>query len=140
MEIIKILGQSNPIQLEEIAIYTVPIDKGCVISHLNICNRSNTTDYYSVAVINGFLPESGIPTKSYIEFEKSITGKTSDSKLKGVTLAQGDTIIIKVTSENESGPELSNLSFNLFGSEFDQTYDYDETLPYGYDYGYGYPS
>lgn len=136
METIKILGQSNPITTQNTILYTVPIDKGCVISHLNILNIGLNTEYYNLAVINGFLPESGVPLKSYIEYEKSLNSHTSEIKLKGVTLAQGDTIIVNVGSE--AGEIPSNLSFNLFGSEFDQTYDYDETLPYGYDYGYGY--
>jgi hypothetical protein len=46
--------------------------------------------------------------------------------MKGVTLAQGDTVVVYANSEH--------ITFNLFGSEFNQTYDYDETLPYGYGY------
>lgn len=126
MEVIKILGQANPDAVTNTQLYTVPIDKGTVISYLNICNMDAYDAFVNVAVIRGHLPETGPESKSYIEYHMMVYGNCSSQRMKGVTLAQGDTIAVYASSEH--------ITFNLFGSEFDQTYDYDET--YQYDYGY----
>lgn len=126
MEVVKILGQSNPEATINTMLYTVPIDKGAVISHLNICNLDFYDAFVFVSIIRGHLPESGVENKSYIEYNMMIYAHSSSQRMKGVTLAQGDTVIIYATTDH--------ISFNLFGSEFDQSFDYDES--YGYGYGY----
>lgn len=129
MEVIKILGQSNPEAITNTMLYTVPIDKGTVISYSNICNMDANDGVVNIAVIRGFMPESGIELKSYIEYGMIVYANCSSQRMKGVTLAQGDTVIVYANTEH--------IAFSLFGSEFNQTFDYDETYDYGYGYGYG---
>ena len=128
MEVLKILGQANPAATTVTQLYTVPIDKGCVVSFLFISNIGGTNETVRVAVINGHIPETGIENKSYVLYDYSLSAGTFFQTLKGCTLAQGDTIAVYASS--------ADIAFSLFGSEFDQTYEYDETIPYGYGYGY----
>lgn len=114
MEVIKILGQVCPTSTSE-TIYTVPSDKGCVISYINICNRDNYDGEISIQIGNSnALSES--PEITWMENGMIVYSKCSAQRLKGVTLAQGD--IVKVTSSTEF------ITFVLFGSEFDQTFEY----------------
>lgn len=114
MEVIKILGQVCPTSTNEI-IYTVPADKGCVISYINICNRDNYDGEISIQIGNSdALAES--PEITWMENGMIVYSKCSAQRLKGVTLAQGD--IVQVTSSTE------HITFVLFGSEFDQTFEY----------------
>jgi hypothetical protein len=126
MEVIKILGQANPSAEFNTILYSVPIDKGTVISYMNICNMDSNDAAVNIAVIRGHLPEIGVDSISYIEYGMLVYANCSSQRMKGVTLAQGDTVVVYANSEH--------ITFNLFGSEFNQTYDYDETLPYGYGY------
>lgn len=126
MEVIKILGQANPSTEFNTILYSVPIDKGTVISYMNICNMDSNDAAVNIAVIRGHLPEIGVDSISYIEYGMLVYANCSSQRMKGVTLAQGDTVVVYANSEH--------ITFNLFGSEFNQTYDYDETLPYGYGY------
>lgn len=127
MEVIKILGQANPAAITNTMLYTVPIDKGTVISYLNICNMDTNDANINIAVIRGGMPEGNPENKSYIEYGMLVYANCSSQRMKGVTLAQGDTVAVYASSEH--------ITFNLFGSEFNQTFDYDETYDYGYGYG-----
>jgi hypothetical protein len=124
MEVLKILGQENPESVTTTQLYSVPIDKGCVVSYINICNMDAYDAFINIGVIRGHIPEGGVANQSYIEYHMMVYGNCSAQRMKGVTLAQGDTIAVYASSEH--------ITFSLFGSEFDQTFDYDETLPYGY--------
>lgn len=115
MEVIKILGQASPASTST-TIYTVPVDKGCVISHLNICNRDNYDATVSVQVGSDNHITSN-PELTWVEKDLDLFGKAATQVCKGVTLAQGDRI--KVTSSSE------HITFVLFGSEFDQTFEYN---------------
>lgn len=114
MEVVKILGQVCPLSTAEI-IYTVPANKGCVISFLNIVNR----DHYDATVSIQVGSSENIdnePEITWLESGMIVYGDCSAQRLKGVTLAAGD--IVQVTSSTE------NITFNLFGSEFNQSFEY----------------
>lgn len=114
MEVIKILGQSSPSSTFE-TIYTVPVDKGCVISYLNIVNRDLYDATIRIQVGSEDVIENS-PELSWVEYEMLIYSNCSAQRLKGVSLAQGDRIIVTSSTEH--------ITFALFGSEFDQTYEY----------------
>lgn len=114
MEVIKILGQASPASTNAV-LYTVPTDKGCVISQLNICNRDTTDGEVSVQIGNSENLEFS-PEITWMELGMIVYANCSAQRLKGITLAQGD--IVKVTSSS------NNITFQLFGSEFDQTFEY----------------
>jgi len=114
MEVIKILGQVSPNSTNEI-IYTVPADKGCVISYINICNRDVYDGEISIQIGSSENIDNQ-PEITWMENGMIVYSKCSAQRLKGVTLAQGD--IVQVTSSTE------HITFVLFGSEFDQTFEY----------------
>jgi hypothetical protein len=95
---------------------------------ISACTGINTSGKsgVNIALIRGHLPEGGADLKSYIEYGMLVYANCSSQRMKGVTLAQGDTVVVYANSEH--------ITFNLFGSEFNQTFDYDETYDY---YGYG---
>jgi hypothetical protein len=109
MEVIKILGTSSPSANTFSLLYIVGEDKGAVISMLNICNIDSYDATIRIAIYQTESPSNA----NYLEYGMLIYGNCSAQRLKGVTLAQGDKIGIWASSEN--------ITFNLFGSEFDQT-------------------
>jgi hypothetical protein len=112
MEVIRVLGTSSPSANTFTALYTVGEDKGTVISMLNICNRDVYDATIRIAVYRGESPSNS----NYLEYGMVVYGNCSAQRLKGVTLAQGDKVGIWASSEH--------ISFNLFGSLFDQTFEY----------------
>ena len=112
MEVIRVLGTSSPSASNFTTLYTVGQDKGAVISMLNICNRDSYDATIRIAV---YRTESPLNAE-YLEYGMVVYGNCSAQRLKGVTLAQGDKIGIWASSEH--------ISFNLFGSTFDQTFEY----------------
>lgn len=112
MEVIRVLAQSKPAGGGFYALFGVGIDKGVVISFLNICN----TDVYDASVRIAIYRDESPDPEHYVEYGMLIYGNCSAQRLKGVTLAQGD----KIGVYSSSG----NVTFSLFGSEFDQSYEY----------------
>jgi len=112
MEVIRVLGTSSPTANNFTTLYSVGLDKGAVISMLNICNRDSYDATINIAVFRTESPAIA----DYLEYGMIIYGNCSAQRLKGVTLAQGDKIGIWASSEH--------ISFNLFGSTFDQTFEY----------------
>lgn len=112
MEVIRVLGTSSPSASNFTLLYTVGQDKGAVISILNICNRDSNDATIRIAVYRDESPVNA----EYLEYGMVVYGNCSAQRLKGVTLAQGDKIGIWASSEH--------VSFNLFGSTFDQTFEY----------------
>jgi len=112
MEVIRVLGTSSPSASNFTTLYTVGQDKGAVISMLNICNRDSYDATIRIAVYRTESPSNS----EYLEYGMVVYGNCSAQRLKGVTLAQGDKIGIWASSEH--------ISFNLFGSTFDQTFEY----------------
>jgi hypothetical protein len=112
MEVIKVLGKVSPSATTLTTLYTVPTDKGAVISSLNICNRDTYDATIRIAIYRTESPASA----DYLEYNMMVYGNCSAQRLKGVTMAQGDIVSIYASSEH--------ISFQLFGSEFDQTFEY----------------
>lgn len=112
MEVIRVLGTSSPSANNLTTLFTVGEDKGAVISVLNICNRDSYDATIRIAVYRTESPASA----DYLEYGMVVYGNCSAQRLKGVTLAQGDIVGIWASSEH--------ISFNLFGSTFDQTFEY----------------
>ena len=112
MEVIRVLGTSSPSASTLSLLFTVGVDKAAVISMLNICNRDSYDATIRIAVYRTESPASA----DYLEYGMVVYGNCSAQRLKGVTLAQGDIVGIWASSEH--------ISFNLFGSTFDQTFEY----------------
>ena len=112
MEVIKLLGAVSPDPNTLDVVYTVPADKGAVVSSMNICNRDSYDATIQIMIYRGATPDP----KNYLEFNMLVYGNCSAQRMKGVTLAQGDKVGVYASSEH--------ISFNLFGSEFDQSYEY----------------
>ena len=120
MELIKILGQSCP-QTESVVLYEVPFNKGCVVSYLNICNMDGNDANISIMIGNRDALEY-VPSdpKYYVEYQMLVYANCSSQRLKGVTLSAGDAIMVISNTDT--------VSFNLFGSEFTQNYNYAEAV------------
>lgn len=114
MEVIKILGQVSPQTTAEV-IYTVPTDKGAVISSINICNTDTNDSTISIQVGSSENIDNS-PEITWVESGMLVYANCSAQRMKGISLAQGD--IVKVTSSSDY------VTFVLFGSEFDQTFEY----------------
>lgn len=130
MEVVKILGQANPQAITGVTeiLYIVPENKGCVISYLNIVNRGLSDGTISIQIGSSEYLES-FPESTWVEQEMIVYSKCSSQRLKGATLAAGD--IVQITAWTD------DMTFVLFGSEFDQNFSYDGNGGGG-DYGYGY--
>ena len=102
----KVLGQSNPAATTATTLYTVPASTSAVVSTINICNQSGSSDIFRISVI-----PSGqtLLAKHYLAYNTVIPSYDSISLTIGITLATGD--IIQVYAGTTS------LSFNAFGSE-----------------------
>jgi hypothetical protein len=103
----KIAGQSAPAADTDTTIYTVPAGKSFVSSSLTICNRD--TQYagaFRVAVVPS---GASLANQHYIVFDKPVAPEDFLALVLGLTLAQGDKIVVRGST--------ANLSFNLFGSE-----------------------
>lgn len=116
MEVIKVLGQASPDANDLTFLYTVGEDKGAVISMLNICNRDSNDATINISIYRPIEQEEQPANANYLEYAMLVYGNCSAQRLKGVTLAQGDTVAVWASS--------ANVSFNIFGSEFYQTFEY----------------
>ncbi len=102
----KIAGQSAPAANAHTTIYTVPAGKAFVSSSLTVCNRDAAAGTYRVAVVPA---AESLAAKHYIVYDKPIDVKDFAQFVLGLTLAEGDKVIVRASS--------ANVSFNLFGSE-----------------------
>ncbi|MCE2706917.1 MAG: hypothetical protein LW807_07560 [Proteobacteria bacterium] len=116
MEVVKVLGRTISDATELIELYTVPENKGCVISTLNICNLDLYDANISIAIAPAGISKYGLNNEYYLELNMMVYGNCSSQRLKGITLASGDTIYVYGSTEL--------ISFNVFGSEFDQSFQY----------------
>jgi len=102
----KVLGQSSPNATTNTDIYTVPSSTQTVISTIVICNRSNSSASYRIAVRpNG----SSIANSHYIAYDITIGANDSTALTMGITIDAADIITVYASS--------ANLTFSLFGSE-----------------------
>ena len=103
---IKVLGQSNPSAATLSTLYTVPAATTAVCSSIVVCNRSNASTSFRVAVRpNG----AAISNEHYLYYDVVIAGNDTFVATIGITL--GDTDVVSVYATN------ATLSFNLFGQE-----------------------
>ncbi len=103
----KIAGQSAPAANTDTTVYTVPAGKSFVSSSLTICNRdAAAAASYRVAVVPS---GASLSNQHYIVYDKPIDNKNFTSLVLGLTLNEGDKVVVRSSS--------ANLSFNLFGSE-----------------------
>ena len=117
METIKILGQSNPAATTETTLYTVPDSKAAVISSIVVCNRDGGNKSFRISVSYG---GAATANKDYLYYDTSMTAHESKEIKIGLTLSNADVIRIYASS--------TDLSFNCFGSEFDQPNVYIEPV------------
>jgi hypothetical protein len=102
----KVLGQSNPAATTATTLYTVPASTSAVISTINICNQSGSTDTFRIAIRPA---GATLAAQHYIAYNTSIPAYDSISLTIGITLATTDVVTVYAGA--------ATLSFNLFGSE-----------------------
>jgi len=102
----KVLGQSNPSATTATTLYTVPASTSTVVSTITICNQSNASDTYRIAIRPA---GATLANSQYIAYNSVIPAYDSISLTIGITLAATDVVTIYAGT--------TNLSFNLFGSE-----------------------
>lgn len=102
----KVLGQSAPSATTETTLYTVPSATSAVVSTINVCNRSNATDTFRIAIRPA---GASLATSHYIAYNTSILANDSISVTIGVSLAATDVITVYAGT--------ANLTFAAFGAE-----------------------
>ena len=105
-QIIKVLGQSNPLAASLTTLYTVPALTSTVASSIVICNRSATATFFRVAIRP---TGASISDEHYLYYDVAIAGNDTFIATIGLTLATTDVVSVYAT--------LATLSFNLFGTE-----------------------
>lgn len=102
----KVLGQVAPAANTDTTLYTVPSVTQAIASTLVICNRSEITATYRIAV----RPDGeALADKHYNAYDVELLGNDSISITIGMTLDASDLITVRSSS--------ANLSFTLYGSE-----------------------
>lgn len=102
----KVLGQINPTANALTTLYTVPTGNSAVISTISVCNQSDSSSKFSLAVQPA---NAAIEAKHYINYNAAIAGNSSVNITIGLTLAASDVV--------SAAAESANVSFNAFGSE-----------------------
>lgn len=105
-DILKVLGQSAPSATTNTDLYTVPDETQTTTSSLIVCNRSGGALTYRIAVRPYGL---AIENKHYLYYDTSVNANTSTAIIIGMTLSQGDIVMVYASS--------GDLSFTLFGVE-----------------------
>jgi hypothetical protein len=103
----KVLGQSVSVANTAVHGYTVPTGGNAVVSTVNICNRSTTSDLtYRLAV----LPSGEtLADKHYIIYDAVLAAKDAIGFTYGITLAAGDKIVLIAPT--------ADFSMTVFGQE-----------------------
>lgn len=109
-KVYKVLGQVAPAASTATLLYAAPSTSGLatVCSSLCIVNRdtSGAVGTYSVQIV----PVGDTPgTKHYIESQKPIDSRSSDTKIMGLTIPAGCGVYVTASS--------AYFSFSLFGCE-----------------------
>lgn len=104
--IYKVLGQINPTANTVTTLYTVPSTANTIISTISVCNQTNVSTSFDLAVI-----PSGdtLGAKNYINYNTPLPASDTITLTLGLTLAGGDVIKANVRT--------STISVNAFGSE-----------------------
>lgn len=102
----KVLGQVAPAATTNTTLYTVPAGTSTVVSTINVCNRSSSSDTFRIAVRPA---GASLATLHYLAFDASLAANDSISVTIGVSLATTDVITVYAAT--------ANLSFAAFGAE-----------------------
>lgn len=104
----KIAGQAAPAANQDTTLYSVPALKSFLSSTVTIVNRNTAgvMGSFRMAVV-----PSGetLSNKHYIEYETLLQSRESKRVTIGMTLATGDSVIVRSSS--------ADMSFTLFGAE-----------------------
>lgn len=104
----KVLGQGYPDAGALSDVYTVPDDKEATVSTFMVCNQSDKTTTFSLAVaVEGAADEE----KQYLYRDTEVWGNRSFPATIGGTLAETD--VVRFSSKN------GRCSITVFGSEAD---------------------
>lgn len=103
-EVIKVLGQVNPIAGVLTGAYTAP--NQAVVSSLSVCNQSSTPVTFRVSIAVAGAADAAA---QYLYYDVPLAGNATFIATIGVTL--GATDVVRVQSSGNA------QSFNLFGSE-----------------------
>tara|TARA_R110002126_G_scaffold51939_1_gene141847 strand:+ start:21206 stop:21535 length:330 start_codon:yes stop_codon:yes gene_type:complete len=104
--VLKVLGQVDPLAATLTTLYTVPGATTCGVSSIIVCNRSATATSFRVAIRPG---GAGISDEHYIYYDVTIAGNDTFIATVGITLATTDVISVYAT--------LATLSFQAHGQE-----------------------
>jgi hypothetical protein len=102
----KVLGQSAPSADTDTNIYTVPAATQAICSTLVVCNTSQTTTKYNIAIRPA---GETLAQKHYISYQSEAPAQSSTYITIGASLSATDVVTIRSNS--------SGLSFTIFGSE-----------------------
>jgi hypothetical protein len=105
-DILKILGQSNPLAVTLTELYATPALSATTTSTLVVCNRAASAAVFRVSV-----RQSGdsADNEQYLFYDAPLAGNSTLTAVIGMTLAESDQVFVYT--------DLANLSFNLFGVE-----------------------
>lgn len=103
----KVLGQSAPAATTNTTLYTCPESTQTVISTITVCNRSNTSTTFRIAV----RPDGAtLANQHYIVYDAPLAANEVIGLTLGITMDSGDIVTVY-------GGASSNITFSAFGSE-----------------------
>lgn len=102
----KVLGQSAPSATTATTLYTVPASTQAVVSTINVCNRTNTSDTFRIAVRPA---GAALASSHYLAYDTAVLANDSIALTIGVSLAATDVITVYAGT--------ANLTFTVFGAE-----------------------
>lgn len=102
----KVLGQQAPSATTLTTLYTVPSGTQAVVSTIFVCNRSNSSKSFRIAVRPS---GESIATKHYQFYDTAIDANASVPITVGITLSATDVVSVYASS--------ADLSFSAYGSE-----------------------
>jgi len=102
----KVLGQSAPSATTATTLYTVPSATSAVVSTIQVCNRSSSTDTFRIAVRPS---GASLASQHYLAYDVGLAGNDAISITVGISLSTTDVITVYAGS--------ANLSFTAFGAE-----------------------
>jgi hypothetical protein len=104
----KILGRKHSASATMEELYSVPSSTSAVVSTITICNISNVSRTYRIAI----KPATGttLASEHYIAYDVAIAANDTTALTLGVTLAASNSIHVYASAS-------SSLTFQAFGSE-----------------------
>ena len=100
-----VLGQSNPVSLQDTTLYTVPLTYEAIVSSLFICNL-NTACTIRVAVI----PDGDtLSNENYILYNTALAANETLTFTSGISLSSQDSVSVYTDSPD--------VAFTMFGVE-----------------------